>query len=235
MISRFTIIGLMMFSYRVSAQKIIQLYNGNAPGSETWRYNEQQTDKPFPITYNVAHPTLTVFAPDPAIATGTAVIVCPGGGFFILSTSSEGNEVVRWLTQKGITVFLLKYRLGESTTANPLAELGDNMRKADFKEIIKPLIPLAIADGKEAIKYVRAHAGEYHIAPDRVGILGFSAGGTVAASAAFNYNSDDKPDFVAPIYSYMPAYLQGRVAADEPPVFIAAATNDDLGLNVTKR
>ena len=225
---------LLLLTMGVKAQqKVIPLYNGTAPGSEKWEYSEKQyvnNADHVNLTYNVSNPTLTVYPADSAIATGTAVIVCPGGGFFILSMNNEGVDVAHWLNQKGITVFLLKYRLGQSMTDNPGKELGDNMRKSDFQDKIKPIIPFSIADGKEAIKYVRAHAAEYNISAARIGIIGFSAGGTVAAASAFNYNADNRPDFVAPIYSFMPPALQGPIVADEPPMFLAAATDDQLGI-----
>jgi len=214
-------------------QKVIPLYNGAAPGSEKWTYSEKEYVNNAwhaTIAYNVSHPTLTVYPADPAIANGTAVIVCPGGGFYILSMTGEGTDVANWLNKKGVTVFILKYRLGESLTDDPAKELGENMRKSDFEKKVQPIIPFSIADGREAIRYVRQHAVEYGISPSRIGIMGFSAGGTVAASSAFHYDADDRPDFVAPIYAYMPPSLQGAVAADEPPIFLAAATDDELGL-----
>ena len=213
-------------------QKVIQLYNGAAPGSENWTYNEQvyKPGTKDALVYNVSHPTLTVYPADPSKATGTAVIVCPGGGFYILAIEHEGTDVAHWLNQKGVTVFLLKYRLGHSVTDNPGQELGENMKKSDFGEKITPVIPLCIADGRAAIQYVRAHAADYGINPAQIGIIGFSAGGTVAASTAFNYNTENRPDFVAPIYAYMPPSLQGTVSDDAPPLFVAAATDDGLGL-----
>ena len=103
-------------------QKVIQLYSGAAPGSESWTYNEKvyHQGSRDAIVYDVSHPTLTVFPADPLIKTGTAVIVCPGGGFFILEAVHEGTDVAKLLNQKGVTVFLLKYRLGHSITDNPL-------------------------------------------------------------------------------------------------------------------
>jgi acetyl esterase/lipase len=212
-------------------QKVINLYSGKAPGSELWTYTEKVNNSAgFPAVYNVSRPTLTAYLPDPAIATGTAVIVCPGGGFYILGMKGEGTEVANWLNKKGVAVFILKYRLGESTSDNPVQELGENMKKADFTEKIKPLIPLAVADGRRAIEYVRAHAPEYNILPDRIGIMGFSAGGTVAAGTAYNYTANNKPDFVAPIYAYIPPGFKSPLAADEPPIFLTVATDDQLGL-----
>ncbi|SHN11457.1 GDSL-type esterase/lipase family protein [Mucilaginibacter sp. OK098] len=222
---------IILFAIGAGAQqKVIQLYNGAAPGSENWAYNEKEVNTPYSIVYNVSHPTLTAYLPDPAIATGTAVIVCPGGGFYILGMKDEGVEVARWLNKKGVAAFILKYRLAQSLTDNPGQELTENMKKSDFVDKIKAIIPFSVADGKEAIKYVRAHAADYGVSTNKVGIIGFSAGGTVAASSAFNYTADNRPDFVAPIYAYMPPALQGSIAGDAPPMFICAATNDELGL-----
>ena len=219
-------------SFTVSAQQVIPLYPGAAPGSENWTYNEKVAGTGDNVlVYNVSHPTLTVYRPDPAFNTGTAVIICPGGGFFIHSIKFEGTDVAWWLNQKGITAIVLKYRVGESVTSDPGKELVDNMRKSDFGDKIKPIIPLSVADGKTAIAYVRAHAADYGIDPNRIGIIGFSAGGTVAASSAFNYTPENKPNFVAPIYAFMPPSLQGTVADDAPPLFLAAAYNDELALD----
>lgn len=227
------LVCLLFTTFNTKAQqKVIQLYNGAAPGSENWTYNEQvyHSGTEGALVYNVSHPTLTVYPADPAKATGTAVIVCPGGGFYILGVAHEGTDVAHYLNQKGVTVFILKYRLGHSLTENPEQELSDNMRKSDFVEKVTPIIPLCIADGRAAIKYVRDHAAEYGVNPAQIGIMGFSAGGTVAASTAFNYTPEDRPDFVAPIYAYIPPSMQGNVADDAPPLFVAAASNDDLGL-----
>jgi acetyl esterase/lipase len=227
------IVCLLFIAFTASAQqKVIQLYNGTAPGSEGWTYNEQQYNPAGndPLTYNVSHPTLTEYAPDKSTANGTAVIICPGGGFYILAIANEGTTVAHWLNKKGITVFLLKYRLAHSLTDNPGKELSENMKKSDFAEKVSSIIPLCIADGRAAIKYVRDHAAEYGVDPSKIGIMGFSAGGTVAASTAFNYSVENRPDFVAPIYPYMPPSLQGAVLSDAPPLFVVAASDDDLGL-----
>jgi acetyl esterase/lipase len=223
---------LLSAGFANAQKKVIQLYNGAAPGSENWTYNEQ-VYKPGTneeLIYNVSHPTLTVYPADASKATGTAVIVCPGGGFYILAIKHEGRDVANWLNEKGVTVFILKYRLGHSLTDNPGQELSDNMKKSDFDKKIMPVILLSVADGKAAIQYVREHASEYGINPRQIGIMGFSAGGTVAASAAFNYTPENRPDFVAPIYAFMPPSLQGTVQDDAPPLFVAAASDDGLGL-----
>ncbi len=226
---------LLFLCFNVNAQqKVIQLYNGLAPGSEKWTWEEKENDNNkfnTKVVYNVVHPTLTVFLPGASVAaTGTAVVVCPGGGFHTLSINSEGFDVAKWLVQKGITVFVLKYRLAHSLTDDPVKELMEKMGKKEFDEENAVAIPIAIADGREALSYVHKHAEEYGIAKDRIGIIGFSAGGTVAASAAYNYTPENRPDFVAPIYSFMPPELQKDISTDAPPMFLAAASDDQLGL-----
>jgi len=88
----------------VHSQKIIRLYNEKAPGSEEWNWTEQETKiGKNTIVYNVSNPTLTVFEAEKSVATGTAIIICPGGGFHMLSMDSEGYDVAKWLNGKGVT------------------------------------------------------------------------------------------------------------------------------------
>ncbi len=101
---------------------------------------------------------------------------------------------------------------------------------ANVGKLFAPLVPLAIADAKQAIAYVRKHATELGVAPDKVGIIGFSAGGTLAVASVFDYTTENHPDFVAPIYAYVPPVLASAVLKDAPPIFIAAATDDELHL-----
>ncbi len=211
-------------------QKVIQLYGGVAPGSENWNYTEKEGNIPFPYTYNISQPTLTAYLPDPSIANGTAIIICPGGGFFVLTTKNEGTEMADWFNRKGIAVFMLKYRLGESFTDNPIQELTLNMVKPDFADKMNEIVPLSVADGRAAITYLRTHAAEYGISPSRIGTLGFSAGGAVSAGVAINYAPENRPDFAAAIYSFIPPGVDGPVPADAPPLFLAAANDDPMGL-----
>src|SRR5271163_216861 len=216
-----------------AAQDVIPLYPGAPPGSTQENYPEKQyfskvwnTD----VVTNVTRPTLTVFKPAPELKIGTAIVICPGGGFMALSIASEGTEVAKWLAAKGVTAFVLKYRLahtGEDATKEAAEAFQDQNK---FNEIVSKVVPLSVADGLAAMTYVRRHAAEWGLAPDRVGIIGFSAGGTVAAAAGFRYTSDNRPAFVAPIYAAASLIKTGPVPSDAPPLFIAAATDDQLNL-----
>src|SRR4030095_13110117 len=183
---------LLMISQGVCAQNnVVRLYEVAAPGSENWKQQEQENTKNMwqtRLLYNVTNPTLTIFKADPAKSTGTAVVICPGGAFHALSIDSEGFDVAKWLNEKGITCFVLKYRLVETKSNDPAAEAMQKGPK--IQEDVKPIIKLAMADGIAAMAYVRKHAIEYGVNPDRIGIMGFSAGGTVAASVAYNYSSE---------------------------------------------
>ena len=216
-------------------EKVVRLYEGAAPGSEAWKQQEKKQRVEFfggEIATNVVDPTLRVFAPaaDDAGKTksvGTGIVICPGGGFHILSMDSEGYDVARWLAERGVTCFVLKYRLVETKSENPFGEMMANMQ--DFEKAVGPVVKLATADGLAAIAFVREHAAEYGVDPGRIGIIGFSAGGMVAAETACNFSKEDRPDFAAAIYPAWPAGA-GEVPQDAPPLFILAATDDQLNL-----
>ena len=214
------------------AQEVIPLYPGTPPGSTPESYPEKEYFSKVwntEVVTNVTKPTLTVFKPSADTKTGSAIVICPGGGFMALSITSEGTDVAKYLAAKGMTAFVLKYRLahtGEDATQEFRTLYQD---KQKFHDTVDKVIPLSIADGMAAVTYVRQHASEWGIAPDRVGIIGFSAGGTVTAGVAFQYTPENRPAFVAPIYSGgMPKDIP--VPADAPPMFIVAATDDNLGL-----
>ena len=229
------LIYLVLFtSYLANAQqKVIQLYNGDAPGSENWTWHEAVSEHNAANTrkvYNVVHPALGVYLPNPAIATGTAVVICPGGSFQTLSIDNEGSEEAKWLNAHGVAAFVLKYRLIHSLTNDPVAEVNANRgTKANHDEVVQ-VLPLAIADARLAITYVREHAAEYNLSPNSIGIMGFSAGGTLAGSTAYKYTAANKPDFVALLYPFFPPSLQSEILPDAPPLFVAAASDDELGL-----
>ena len=229
----FVTLALLLNTLLFAQQKVIQLYDGPAPGSETWNWNEAENDHnswQTKVVYNVTKPTLTVFVPEADKANGTAVIIAPGGGFHALSINNEGLDVAKWLVQKGVTCFVLKYRLVHVLSNDPTAEFAAKMGKKEFDDDVSKVMPLVIADGRNAIAWVRKHAAEYEIESNKVGIMGFSAGGTLASSTLFGYTKENRPDFGAPIYPFFPSTMIGSVANDAPPIFIVTATDDGFGL-----
>jgi len=153
--------------------------------------------RPWVAVSNVSRPTLTVYSPS-GKNTGAAVIVFPGGGYQILAIDLEGTEVCDWLTSKGITCVLLKYRV---TDVGPYPKSGPY-----------PESPMALEDAQRTLGLVRFHAAEWHIDPHKIGVLGFSAGGHLAAAISTHFakrlypavDAADKvscrPDFAVPIY-----------------------------------
>jgi acetyl esterase/lipase len=216
-----------------SGQEVIPLYPGTPPGSTPENYPEKAYFSKVwntEVVSNVTKPTLTVVKPAPELANGTAIVICPGGGFMALSVNSEGFDVAKYLATKGVTAFVLKYRLthtGEDATQE-FTDLWDKDRQK-LRELLDKTVPLSVADGSAAVTYVRQHAAQWKISPDRVGIIGFSAGGTVSAGVALRYAPEGRPTFVAAIYAAA-SRLKDAVPADAPPIFIAAATDDQLGL-----
>ncbi len=222
---------VLIFGIFARAQQVVRLYNGPAPGSESWK-NPERTDT-IPganviFVSNITDPTLTIYkARRP---NGTAVIVCPGGAFRGLAIQHEGHDVAEWLNSKGITALVLKYRVvnappGFDPQFTQDMQSGNSAR---IDSINMPFVPLAVADGREAVRYTRRHAAELGIEPDRIGMIGFSAGGTLIASVAQTYDSESRPDFVAPIYAYTPAILGAAVPQSAPPMFLAMAGDDPI-------
>jgi acetyl esterase/lipase len=220
---------LLLYCFCAQAASMIPIYPGKAPGSESWTHQENayysdifNTD----VVTNVSTPTLTAFLPENP--NGTAAIIAPGGGFHALSINSEGNDVATWLNERGVSAFVLRYRLV------PTGEDGvrDMMRKAPEKarQDMATIVPLAGADGLAALSLVRARAAEFNLDPDRVGFMGFSAGGAVAVIAATGYEATNRPAFVAPIYAGVGNFKELVVPEDAPPLFLVAASDDQLGL-----
>lgn len=203
--------------------KIIPLWENGAPGFENKR-NEPESAKDYWVK-NIHNPSLQVFTPAAGKANGTAVVVCPGGGFRLLVYNAEGVQPAEYLAKLGITVFVLKYRLPREE-GSPYS-LDEQPRE----------------DALRAIRQVRSRAKEYGIDPARVGMLGFSAGGEVVASVAYTSGKGDanakdpvdrldgKPDFQMLIYPG-PLGIPETVPADAPPAFLLAA-NDDPCCGVT--
>ena len=229
------IIIIMLFSALISnAQTIIPLYEGKAPGSESWNWEQKETsNNPYKVrvAYNIVTPTLTVYLPSQASSIGTGIIVAPGGGFHVLGFENEASDIAKWLNSKGIAAFVLHYRLVHCKTDDPFKEMQPLME--DFKKFDKKIdtvVKFAIADGLKAVEYVRNHAEEYNISSTRIGMMGFSAGGTVTMGTVFKANAMNRPNFAAVFYPYMNILKNETVPNDAPPLFICAASDDKLGL-----
>jgi len=221
----------------LAQEQVIPVWPGVAPGSENWTQKEEVVHLPplaagGPLVRNVVRPTLTVFLPNPPVPKGTGIIVCPGGGFHFLSWDSEGTEAAKWLSAHGVAAFVLKYRLVDTGPTQDdfrkaLAALMAPPSKGGLPESMTKVLPLAVADGRQAMKVVRQHASQWSLDPDRIGIMGFSAGGMVTMGVLMNHDADSRPNFAAPIYGA--GITPGEATpADSTPLFILCATNDPI-------
>lgn len=216
---------------------VLRLWPGNAPGDQAPVGEEHDTTKPSDGLIagqrvirlgNVSQPTITVYRPPAGHQSGCAIVVCPGGAYQILAMDLEGTEVCEWLNSIGVTGVLLKYRVPKRPGLEKHAA--------------------ALQDAQRAVGLVRAHAKEWGVDPARVGALGFSAGGHLAAAVSCQYQqrtypavdaADElscRPDFTVLIY---PGYLtlkdKGDAVAPElilstntPPTFLAMAADDPV-------
>lgn len=220
-------------------QPVIPLYPGVAPGSENAKQKETEfiaADKQ-PRIRNVTRPTLTAYLPERGQANGTAIIIAPGGGFTHLAIDKEGHDVARWLQARGVAAFVLKYRLLDTGTEEEYRDRAAAMTRATQPSAApsappapnparEKAIALAVADGRQAVKLVRQRAAEWGIAPDRIGLMGFSAGGMLTMGVVMKHDAESRPNFAAPIYGGNTNGLP--VAADAPPLFIAVASDDPI-------
>ena len=211
----------------------ITLDTGVLPGAaapESWH---RQYGSVFARNVTVA--TLTPVLPPAAKATGAAVIVAPGGGFRTLSMDNEGWAVARALADKGVAAFVLKYRLNQ--TPADMAGFERSMAEMFSATAKRPPAPQdpaiahapQIADARAAFALVRARAKGWHVDPDRVGMLGFSAGAMLTMAATL-HGQDAKPAFIANIYGPVSA-MAAVVPADAPPLFVALAADDPFFAN----
>jgi len=198
----------------------VNLWPGAAPGSESWQQKETAvSDTPIAtVVFNVVTPTLTAYLPERAKATGSGVIIAPGGAFVALAIDLEGNSVARWLQERGIAAFVLKYRIVEKRGEGIPAGLN-------MDEVSK----YGIADGIQAVKVVRQHASEWGIAPEKVGFIGFSAGAMVASGVLLQPDAAARPNFAAMIYGG-PFGVMPAIPAKLPPMFLAWAQDDNVAL-----
>jgi acetyl esterase/lipase len=233
-------------SFLVNAQSELPLYPGKVPNSKPSTVKEEIVSNPEVDTliYKVSNPTLTMFLPSSEKANGSAVIICPGGGYHVLLINREGRKIARAFNSLGVAAFVLKYRLPD-----------DNIMTD------KSIGPLQ--DAQQAILTIRQHAVEWHIDPRKIGIMGFSAGGHLAATAGTHFDNaliennkgaSLRPDFmilIYPVISFMDSvghmgsreYLIGKsptdkqirffsneyhVSKDTPPTFIAVSGDDSV-------
>jgi acetyl esterase/lipase len=200
--------------------KEILLWPTGAPGSEgkTGDEHVRITDQGDHVISNVHHPSVTPYFPDADKNTGTAIIIAPGGGHSELWITHEGYNPAKWFSEHGIACFVLKYRLAKEKNSTYTVDKDE------------------LADIQRAIQLVRSRAAEWHIDPARIGVMGFSAGGELAALAAMRFGpadanakndidkQSDKPDFQALIYPGNISRLE--VSPNSPPVFIAGGNDD---------
>ncbi|WP_233222004.1 alpha/beta hydrolase [Allosphingosinicella deserti] len=196
----------------------VPLWTSGAPGSEGRRGEAEQAQDYW--IKNVHNPSLTVFPADPRHANGASVVVVPGGGHRIIVWTSEGIAVAQALNRMGISVFVLKYRLAREEGSRYTIE-GD-----------------ALGDLRRAVRWVRANAKQYDLDPNRVGVMGFSAGGELVSMLADNKpaaalppprdpidRENARPDFQIQVFPG-PLGIPANDAAEAPPAFIAAGSLD---------
>ena len=195
----------------LAAEPEVLLWPNGAPGSEGKTGGEIEVTRDgkadFQRIRNIHKPSVTVFLPPREKANGTAMIIAPGGGHTLLAIEHEGYNVARYLNSIGVAGFVLKYRLANEPESTYKVEIH------------------ALADAQQAIRTVRARAAEWGVKPDRVGIMGFSAGGHLAALASTSFKPDTRPDFQALIYPGKGAEA-ARISQDTPPAFLLCAGND---------
>ena len=221
-----------------AAGEVVKIWPGPPPGTAEWSKPETATDVQLPgagrvvqVIRNVTEPTLTIVRPREGHATGAAMIVLPGGAFGALAWDLEGTEVARWLADRGIAAFVLKYRVHDQD-ASMMPRLQEVLTKPSaaarfdgLVTLVEPRRRIAMDDAMQAVRVIRSRASEYGIVANRIGMMGFSAGAITTMSAVLESDSGARPDFAASIYG---ALVSDRAPPrDGPPLFIAAAADDD--------
>jgi acetyl esterase/lipase len=212
-------VALACFSACCACSQTFNIWPGVAPGSENWTQTERVAENTpvGKVIFNVVTPTLSIYLPPPAKATGTGVIIAPGGAFVALAIDLEGTGVARWLQEKGIAAFVLRYRLMEKRE--------EGIPRMNMDEAGK----YGIADGIQALKVVRQRAAEWGISPDRLGFMGFSAGAMVTSGVLLQQDSAARPNFAALIYG-APFGAMPAIPSKLPPMFLAWAQDDSVAL-----
>jgi acetyl esterase/lipase len=204
--------------------QVLDIWPGVAPGSERWTQQER-TIEGTPVgtvVMNVVKPTITAYLPERSRATGAGVVIAPGGGFVALAISLEATELAKWLQQRRVAAFVLKYRTIEKK--------GNGIPQMDQDTAAR----YGIADGIQALKVVRAHAPAWGLDRNRIGMIGFSAGAMVTSAALLQREPTLRPSFAALIYG-APFGKMPAIPAGLPPVFMAWAKDDQVALAPTVR
>lgn len=219
-----------------SQDQTISLYAGKAPGSESWTQKEAKMYSDLfktEVVYNVTNPSLLVFRGNKTDANGTAIIIAPGGGFQSLSINREGIDLAKKLADKGVTAFVFKYRLVETKSNDPAKEMMENLKDREkFIEKTATVREMAGEDIRTAIAYIKENAEGFGIDPDRLGVIGFSAGASIIMESVLgSENKLHVPTFAAAIYGGVGnELLEAQIPKNETPLFICAASDDQLGL-----
>jgi acetyl esterase/lipase len=204
--------------------QVVHLWPAQPPGTESWTGAEQALDAVLPnlgrvhVITNVTIPTLTIFRPAAGKENGTAILVVPGGAFRALPWDLDGTETARWLTARGITAFVLKYRV------RPPANGPADANFEDFARRTQGARDIAVADAEQAVRLIRSGSKQFAIAPARIGMIGFSAGAMTAMSVAFAADPSVRPDFAVVLYGAL--LTKGAPPRGAPPLFIVAAQDD---------
>ena len=248
------ITGLLWATVVLPAQtNVVMLWPNGAPGSENWAQKEAEYtvgNAGLKAVRNVVKPSITVYLPAAESATGTSVVIAPGGAFRMLSWDSEGTMVADWLQRHGVAAFVLKYRLTDTGTDEEFAQAQARAAAGRSGAVAAgagraasgaatgrgsaapgpqtQIRALAAADGLRAIEVVRQHAAEWRLDTAKVGIMGFSAGGYVAVQAALDHTVANRPAFVASIYGCCENAAELKVPEDAPPIFFLHAYNDPV-------
>ncbi len=204
---------------RVSDAQVVNIWPGIAPGAERWTHQERKIENTpvGTVMFDIVTPTLTAYLPERAKATGTAVIIAPGGAFVALAVSLEGAAAAQWLQERGIAAFVLKYRT--------VQKLTDGIPAMDMDTAGR----YGIADGIQSLKVVRQHAAKWGLSPTRIGFLGFSAGAMVTSGTLLQGDSAARPNFAAMLYG-APFGVMPTIPARLPPLFLAWAQDDPVAL-----
>lgn len=196
--------------------------------AETWSMSSSDN---VPVVQNVSTPTLTPFLPAPGKATGAAVIVAPGGAFYMLAMKHEGWDVARFLQAHGVAAFVLKYRVHPTEPKAAGLDKGlaamAALPPAERLATLSHGADIATEDAQEAMRLVRARARQWHVDPARIGFMGFSAGAITTMSLVYADDPATRPAFIAPIYGGLGVPAR-PVPKDPPPMWAAMAADDPL-------